>query len=206
MVADSLPEPKWSGDPTYISLVLRQAHGPRSVVLIEVRLGRPPSSRGRHESSSRPCPSGSNRQPRCRSDNLEYGGREGENPMQHCRSPARSTSREAGRGLTRVAAISAPNRRSPASTYRPICKPWARALDAGTSGCVSTYELVDAAATALITARPMAPPIWRLVLTRPDATPESEGRTPVRLPIVAETNETPRPRPPTRRPGKRSQK
>jgi hypothetical protein len=49
-------------------------------------------------------------------------------------------------------------------------------------------------------------PIWRLVLTRPDATPESDGRTPARLPIVAETKETPKPRPPSRKAGKRSQK
>jgi hypothetical protein len=48
------------------------------------------------------------------------------------------------------------------------------------------------------------PPIWRLVLTRPDATPESDGRTPVRLPIVAETKETPKPAPPSRKAGKRS--
>jgi hypothetical protein len=66
--------------------------------------------------------------------------------------------------------------------------------------------LVAVVAMALAAARPIAPPIWRLVLTRPEATPASARSTPVRLAIVTGTNESPIPAPPSTKPGKRSQK
>jgi hypothetical protein len=64
----------------------------------------------------------------------------------------------------------------------------------------------EAAAIALAAARPIAPPICRLVLIKPEATPASERSTPVRLAIVIGTNERPSPAPPTTNHGKRSGK
>ena len=58
----------------------------------------------------------------------------------------------------------------------------------------------------LIAASPIAPPIWRLVFTSPEATPASARSTPARLAIVTGTKEKPRPVPPTTKAGKRSQK
>jgi hypothetical protein len=66
--------------------------------------------------------------------------------------------------------------------------------------------LVEVAAIVLTAARPIAPPICRLVLTSPEATPASERSTPVRLAIVTGTNEKPIPAPPSTNHGKRSQK
>src|SRR2546430_12044085 len=43
--------------------------------------------------------------------------------------------------------------------------------------------------TLFRSARPIAPPIWRLVLIRPEATPASARCTPERLAIVTGTNE-----------------
>jgi len=58
----------------------------------------------------------------------------------------------------------------------------------------------------LIVATPIAPPIWRLVFTSPEATPASARSTPVRLPIVIGTKEKPIPAPPSTKAGKMSQK
>ena len=58
----------------------------------------------------------------------------------------------------------------------------------------------------LIAARPIAPPICRLVFTSPDATPASARSTPVRLAIVTGTKEKPIPAPPSTKAGKMSQK
>src|SRR5439155_25752199 len=59
---------------------------------------------------------------------------------------------------------------------------------------------------ALTAARPIAPPTWRLVLIKPDATPASDRSTPVRPAIVTGTNEKPMPAPPSTNHGKRFQK
>ena len=68
------------------------------------------------------------------------------------------------------------------------------------------FDLPGAASiTALAPAIPIAPPIWRLVFTRPEATPASERSTPCRLAIVSGTNERPRPAPPTTNAGRRSE-
>ena len=55
-------------------------------------------------------------------------------------------------------------------------------------------------------ASPTEPPICRLVLISPEATPASAGWTPVRLAIVTGTNENASPIPLRIRPGKTSQK
>src|ERR671935_39853 len=62
----------------------------------------------------------------------------------------------------------------------------------------------EVVAIALVAATPIAPPICRLVLTRPEATPASARSTPVRLAIVTGTNENPMPAPPRTKAGKRS--
>ena len=59
----------------------------------------------------------------------------------------------------------------------------ARRADPGVCICVVRRSRV--AAIALIAASPIAPPIWRLVLTRPDAMPASARSTPARLAIVS---------------------
>jgi len=59
---------------------------------------------------------------------------------------------------------------------------------------------------ALTAARPRAPPIWRLVLTRPEAPPASAPSTPLRLAIVTGIKENAMPAPPSTKPGKRAQK
>src|SRR5207237_7545550 len=50
-------------------------------------------------------------------------------------------------------------------------------------------------------ASPTAPPIWRLVLSRPEAIPASAGWTPVMLAIVTGTKQSVSPMPPSSRPG-----
>ena len=65
---------------------------------------------------------------------------------------------------------------------------------------------VEVAAIVLAAARPIAPPIWRLVLIRPEATPASARCTPERLAIVTGTNESPMAAPPSTNAGNRSQK
>ena len=62
------------------------------------------------------------------------------------------------------------------------------------------------AAIALTAAIPIAPPIWRLVLISPDATPASARSTPVRPAIVTGTKANPIPAPPSTNAGNRSQK
>jgi hypothetical protein len=49
-------------------------------------------------------------------------------------------------------------------------------------------------------ATPSAPPIWKAVLLRPDATPDSRSETPARAAIVAVAKAGPMPRPKTSRP------
>src|SRR5581483_3442146 len=90
---------------------------------------------------------------------------------------------------TRTAA----KRSTPVIVQIAVRKPWSSAspLAALTAGWPLAKELVDEAAIALIAARPIAPPIWRLVFTRPDAMPASERSTPVRLAIVTGTNDNP---------------
>ena len=65
---------------------------------------------------------------------------------------------------------------------------------------------IEAAAIALTAAMPIAPPICRPVLIRPEATPETARSTPERPAIVIGTNERPMPAPPRTNPGKTSQK
>src|SRR5262249_37142444 len=124
-------------------------------------------------------------------------------------SPSRSgrASTCAGCGLMKVAAMTAPRTRSPARTDSPTRNPWSTAtMLVGATPCPSANAVVEAAAIALTAASPMAPPIWRLVLTSPDATPASARPTPERLAIVTGTNEKPIPAPPRTKAGKRAQK
>ena len=65
---------------------------------------------------------------------------------------------------------------------------------------------VTVAAIVVTAAMPTAPPIWRVVLIRPEAMPASGGATPCSAAIVTGTNVRPRPTPVTISAGKTSQK
>jgi len=66
--------------------------------------------------------------------------------------------------------------------------------------------VVNVVAIVVAAATPIAPPICWLVLIRPDATPASEGWTPVSAPIDIATNASASPMPLRRNAGNRSQK
>src|SRR5262249_2839905 len=100
---------------------------------------------------------------------------------------------------TSHAATKAPTTRSPASRTSAVRKP-------SSSAAGSVRDPVAADAIAVVAAIPIAPPIWRLVLIRPDATPASAAETPASPAIVTGTNASAIPAPPSRKPGKRSQK
>src|SRR6185437_29732 len=84
-----------------------------------------------------------------------------------------STCSRAGRRKTTVTTIAATS--SPPSTSSEVWKPStaAGALETATEWACAKLELA-LAAIVLTVARPIAPPIWRAVLTRPEATPASE--------------------------------
>jgi hypothetical protein len=65
---------------------------------------------------------------------------------------------------------------------------------------------VNVVAIVVATARPIAPPICWLVLSRPDATPASSPLSPVSAPIDTGTNANASPRPPSRKAGRRFEK
>ena len=63
---------------------------------------------------------------------------------------------------------------------------------------------MNVVATVVARATPIAPPTCCVVLISPDATPASDGRTPVRAPIDIGTNASARPRPLIMNAGNRS--
>src|SRR5262249_46507238 len=114
-----------------------------------------------------------------------------------------SSCSSAGRGRPRkAAAVSAPRSATAARKENAAWKPWVSA----SAGATPVSSAATVAAMVVTAAMPTAPPIWRVVLIRPEAMPASAGETPWSAAIVTGTNVRPRPIPVTISAGKTSQK
>src|SRR5439155_25753502 len=80
-----------------------------------------------------------------------------------------------------------------AATMNPPLNPCVSATGSGAPPCSAWVTRVVATVERI--ASPIAPPTCCVVLSRPDARPESSGATPVVAEIVIGTNDNPRPIP-----------
>ena len=91
-----------------------------------------------------------------------------------------------GDGARSVDDSTAPSRARHPSTSSEIRYPWARP---------APPSATEPAAMVFTTARPTAPPTWRLVLRRPEAAPAWAGGTPARPAIVTGMKQRAKPMP-----------